>query len=85
MNTPRKFIRLPAVLATTGMARSTIYKAIDEGSFPPQISIGPRSVAWLEADIQAWLDERITRSRDPTFHEKHSPASSIRRRIGCQR
>ncbi|MBO9657781.1 MAG: AlpA family transcriptional regulator [Chitinophagaceae bacterium] len=57
-----KIIRLPEVMRTTGLARSTIYKKITEKTFPNQIPLGPKSVGWLETDIQKWIQEQITQS-----------------------
>lgn len=54
---------MPGVRAITGMARSTLYKAMKDGQFPPSISLGPRSVGWLESDVQDWLTARIALSR----------------------
>lgn len=58
-----KILRLPGVQEMTGMARSTLYKAIKDGEFPAPISLGRRAVGWLETDIRAWLQGRIDRSR----------------------
>jgi prophage regulatory protein len=57
-----KIIRLPQVINCTGLARSTIYKKIAENSFPAQLPLGAKSVGWLEADIQNWITQQITRS-----------------------
>ena len=63
MTHERKIIRLRKVIEMTGLGRSTIYKAVKDGLFPSQISLGPRAVGWLEPDIQQWLDSRIMLSR----------------------
>jgi len=57
-----KIIRLPEVMRTTGLARSTIYQKMAENSFPKPISLGVKSVGWLDTDIQHWIQERITQS-----------------------
>lgn len=57
-------LRLPAVKTATGLSRSTIYARVSEGRFPAPVSLGGRAVGWLEADVQSWLDERVTESRD---------------------
>ncbi len=54
-----KFIRLPEVMALTGLSRSSIYLGVSEGRFPAQIQLGERSVAWLESDIQNWMESCI--------------------------
>lgn len=54
-----ELLRRPDVEKKTGLSRSTIYKRIDEGTFPKPIPLGGRLVAWLEADIQDWIQLRI--------------------------
>jgi prophage regulatory protein len=54
-----RLIRLKSVIECTGMARSTIYKYINEGSFPKPVSLGARSVAWVESEVQEWITSRI--------------------------
>lgn len=54
-----RFIRLKEVLALTSLARSTVYKYIAQGLFPKPVSLGGKSVAWVESEIQAWIQARI--------------------------
>jgi prophage regulatory protein len=56
-------LRLPAVKASTGLSRSTIYLRIMQGTFPKPVGLGGRAVGWLEAEIQEWLQRRIEVSR----------------------
>lgn len=56
-------LRLPAVKATTGLSRSTIYSRVSERTFPKPVGLGGRAVGWLEAEIQEWLQRRIETSR----------------------
>lgn len=56
-------LRLPDVKARTGLSRSTIYLKIAQGAFPAPIALGVRSVAWIEAEIDAWIAKRIDTSR----------------------
>ncbi|MGB8477673.1 MAG: AlpA family transcriptional regulator [Acidobacteriaceae bacterium] len=55
----QKILRLPDVKARTGLSRSTIYLRLAEGSFPRPVSLGARSIGFVEAEIDAWVDERI--------------------------
>ena len=57
-------LRLPDVKARTGLSRSTIYAKVKEGNFPKYISLGVRSVGWLESEIEAWIQSRIEASRN---------------------
>lgn len=56
-------LRLPAVKNRTGLARSTIYLRIAQGSFPKQISLGGRAIGWVESEIETWLSNQIQQSR----------------------
>jgi prophage regulatory protein len=54
-----RIIRLKDVINSTGLARSTIYKYIAEGTFPRTISLGDRCVGWVEREVQDWILARI--------------------------
>lgn len=55
-----KFLRLPEVMELTALSRSSIYKLINENRFPPRVPLGGRAVAWVESEIQVWMNERLT-------------------------
>lgn len=54
-----RIIRLKQVIDATGLARSTVYKYIAEGTFPKPISLGDRCVGWLESEVHDWILARI--------------------------
>ncbi|MDC9589409.1 AlpA family transcriptional regulator [Xenorhabdus sp. XENO-10] len=56
-------IRLPEVQRRTGYSKAWIYKLISDGAFPKQVKIGSRSVAFIEAEIDDWIAQRIAESR----------------------
>jgi prophage regulatory protein len=56
-------LRLPAVKARTGLARSTIYERIARNEFPAQVKLGARASGWLASEVDAWLAQRIAESR----------------------
>jgi prophage regulatory protein len=59
----KKFIRLPEVKSKTGLSRSSIYLRMSNDEFPQSISLGGRAVAWLESDINEWLEQCIAKSK----------------------
>lgn len=54
-----RFMRLPEVISTCGLSRSTIYDLISREQFPSQISLGGKNVAWLASEIDSWMQARI--------------------------
>ena len=58
-NQPHRILRRREVEARTGIARSTIYQLVSEKRFPAPVRLGERSVGWVEAEVDAWLSERI--------------------------
>ncbi len=54
---PRRFIKLAKVKDYTSLSTSEIYRRIAAGTFPAQVTLGPKSVAWVEAEVLGWLDD----------------------------
>jgi len=52
-----RFIRLPEVLAITGLSEATLRRKEKAGLFPQRIRLGPNAVAWRESDVSAWVAE----------------------------
>ncbi|NDE89541.1 MAG: AlpA family transcriptional regulator [Alphaproteobacteria bacterium] len=63
----KRFIRLKEVIQITGLARSTIYAAIKDGSFPSQIKLTQRAIGWSEEQVFEWVGSRL-----PKKHENGS-------------
>ena len=74
MNT-RKFLRLPEVLSRTGYRRSNIYHLMSLGEFPKAISLGGRAVAWLESEVDEWMESRIRQPETSEITAIASPQS----------
>ena len=60
---PTRFVRLPDVMARTGLSRSTIYVRVGEGSFPKPVQLGARAVGWIEEEVDGWIRQQIEASR----------------------
>lgn len=54
-----RILRLKEVIDLTGLARSTIYKYIGEGTFPATVSLGDRCVGWVYSEVCDWILARI--------------------------
>ena len=58
---PSRLIRIREVMDLTGLSRSYIYALAADGRFVKSISLVPggTSRAWVFAEVQDWLDQRI--------------------------
>ncbi|HSH85763.1 MAG TPA: AlpA family phage regulatory protein [Methylophilus sp.] len=56
-------IKLPGVKSMTGLSKSSIYTMMRKGLFPKSIVIADRAVAWIEAEIQEWIENKVSSSR----------------------
>lgn len=54
-------LRLSAVLIKTGLSKSTIYALQKLGDFPASFKVSERCVAWLESEVDAWIEARANR------------------------
>jgi len=65
----KRFIRLPEVLSRTGYGRTSIYRKMEDGSFPRCIKLGgpledsnafdSRAIAWIEDEVEQWMESMI--------------------------
>jgi len=62
VNMYQTILRLALVKQRTGLSRSSIYSGVKQGTFPAQISLGPRAVGWLESSIDEWIASRVALS-----------------------
>ena len=72
-----RLIRLPEVLSRTGYGRTSIYRKMDEGTFPKNLKLGGpikdptqfdcRAIAWIEDEVDQWVESRI-KERDSNCH-----------------
>jgi prophage regulatory protein len=54
-----RLIKLKEAIEKTSLGRSTIYEFMTKGTFPKQVSLGAKSVAWLESEVDDWIMERL--------------------------
>jgi len=59
-DTNDRILRIGTVLDRTGLSRSTLYRKIQNGTFPKQVRISVRCAGWRESAVNAWM-------RNPMF------------------
>ncbi|HEF4887331.1 TPA: AlpA family transcriptional regulator [Klebsiella oxytoca] len=57
-------IRLPEVIKRTGVSRTTIYRLINKKSFPSPIKISEKTIAFVESEVNDWIEKLIHSSRN---------------------
>jgi prophage regulatory protein len=68
----RSLIRLPAVIARTGLSRSVIYARMARGEFPTSIRTGPKTIVWVSSEIDDYVESIIAGAR-PARQSKLKP------------
>lgn len=61
-DTPERIFRLKTVLERTGLCHSTLYRKMENGTFPQNVCISVRCVGWRESAVTEW-------TRNPIFYE----------------
>lgn len=51
------------VVKKTALSASQIYRLMHAGEFPKAVQLSERSVAWVEHEVDAWIESRIEASR----------------------
>ena len=59
MFSQHQFIRLPQVKELTCLSKSSIYRLMEEGDFPKQVSLGARSVVWVKSQVEDWCLSKV--------------------------
>ncbi len=59
MPDPDRIVRIRTVLARTGLSRSTLYRKINEGTFPSQVRISEYCSGWRESAINRWIEDPV--------------------------
>jgi prophage regulatory protein len=61
-SSPISLLRLPAVMARTGLSKSHIWRLAKRGDFPPPIHLG-RAAAWPSNQVEEWITAAIASER----------------------
>ena len=67
--TKHRFIQLSEVMSRTGYGRTSIYRKMEDGTFPKSLKLGgppkdpnefdSRAIAWIEGEVDQWMESRI--------------------------
>ncbi|MBI3283418.1 MAG: AlpA family phage regulatory protein [Burkholderiales bacterium] len=52
-----RLLKLPSVVGRVAISKTEIYRRCRAGQFPAPIRLGARAVAWLESDIEQYIQK----------------------------
>lgn len=55
---PNVFLRLPQVLARVPISRSTLWRRVNDGTFPRPLKLSDRVTVWRSEDIDDWMRQQ---------------------------
>ena len=61
-----KFIMLPQVREIVPYSASHIWRLERAGEFPQRVRLGGNRVAWLQSEVNAWVQGKVTSRSDST-------------------
>ena len=70
MNDTSPFISVKEAITLTGCPRSTIIKHSKTGQFPPTIRLIGDRIAFVRADVEAWIETRLDDAIEAANDEK---------------
>ena len=76
-HSPCRILRTKEIVALTGWSRTTIWRKVKSGDFPPPFALGPNSNGWTEDLYASWLANLQTVDYAPT-----EPASAQGEGVG---
>jgi predicted DNA-binding transcriptional regulator AlpA len=64
--TNHSFISLTKTAQRTSLSRSTLRNYSKQGKFPPLIAITEKRLGFLLADVEQWIDSRLSQNTERT-------------------
>lgn len=54
-----RFLSMKQVLERVSLSRTTLYERMDAGTFPQSVPLGPKRIAFVESQVDAWMQAQI--------------------------
>ena len=64
--TVEKFLMLPQVREIVPYSASHIWRLERSGQFPQRVRLGGNRVAWLESELNSWVESKLAARTDRT-------------------
>jgi len=62
-NTPHKLLKLSEVCQRTTLSRAVVNGLRRSGDFPCAVKVAAKRIAFVEAEIDQWIADRVERNR----------------------
>lgn len=56
---PRRLLRATEVYSRTALSRASIWRMVKAATFPKPVTLGYNRIAWLESDVDAWIERQL--------------------------
>jgi len=77
-----RLITMKEIINRIPYSKVHIYRLMSMGEFPASVRVGAQRVAWVEQEIDEWIEERIyARDNLPESHEAIARRKLARRAI----
>jgi prophage regulatory protein len=60
----KRLISAKVVMVKTSKSRTSLWRSVKEGTFPPPVRISAGRVGWLEEAVDAWIDTRVAEATE---------------------
>jgi len=74
----KRMVRRSELRQIVPLADTTIYEMEQRGEFPKRIALTSRCVVWDLAEVEAWVERRLSLSDRPAI--KRAPHPDVRKR-----
>ena len=61
-STTKQMLRPREVVKRVGLSRTTLWRMVKSGNFPPPVVLGQNSIGWRSGDIEIWEANRPRRT-----------------------
>lgn len=65
----KRLIDLKTLLSKVPFSRAHIYRLEAKGAFPRRIRIGDARVAWIESEVENWIQQKADSQRPDRTHQ----------------
>lgn len=70
---PKRLIRAAEVYDRTALSRASVWRRVRLGAFPKPVTLGYNRIAWVESEIDTWIDKQRMNPPAPARQRTEEP------------